>query len=81
MGIRNLIQLREGADTDPWFRAGVPQMRNEIKDNASNDFYFSYHHSAADTMSIMDAEDMDDNVIMIASMMYLIADLDVTLPQ
>lgn len=55
-------------------------MKNKIVDNASHDFYFTYHHSAADSMLMMNADDMDDNVVAIASMMYLIADMDEDLP-
>lgn len=51
-------------------------MNNRIIDNENHDFYFTYHHSAADAMTMMDANDMDDNVVAIASMMYLIADMD-----
>lgn len=56
-------------------------MRNLIADNKSNDFYFRYHHSAGDSMSMMNADDLDDNVVAIASMIYLIADNDETLPK
>ena len=28
--------------------------------------YFTYHHSGGDTMDVMDPDDMDDNVVMIA---------------
>jgi len=55
---------------------GTPLMNNRISDNENHDFYFTYHHSAADAMTMMDANDMDDNVVAIASMMYLIADMD-----
>lgn len=60
---------------------GIPTMRNLIADNATEDFYFTYHHSAGDSMTMMDADDLDDNVVAIASMMYLVADLDETLPR
>jgi carboxypeptidase Q len=60
---------------------GVPMLRNLIEDNESNDFYFTYHHSAGDSMYMMNPEDMDDNVIAIASIFYLIADLDKPLPR
>jgi carboxypeptidase Q len=56
-------------------------MRNLVSDNGTNDFYFTYHHSAGDSMTMMNADDMDDNVVAIASIFYLIADADVTLPR
>ena len=68
-------------DTQPLGAAGIPMMRNEIADNETMDYYFTYHHSAGDSMYMMDADDMDDNVVAIASMFYLVADLDESLPR
>lgn len=68
-------------DSSPFYNAGVPVMRNEIEDTPSEDFYMTYHHSAGDSMYMMDADAMDDNVVMIASMFYLVADLDISLPR
>jgi carboxypeptidase Q len=60
-------------DNGPLGEQGVPMMRNEIEDNETNDFYFTYHHSAGDTMTMMNPEDMDDNVVAISSIFYLIS--------
>ena len=60
---------------------GVPMMRNEIEDTEDHDFYFTYHHSAGDSMYMMNASDMDDNVVAIAQMFFLVADLDSSLPR
>jgi carboxypeptidase Q len=60
---------------------GVPILNNKIIDNESHDFYFTYHHSAGDSMLMMNAEDLDDNVVAIANLMYLIADLDEPIPK
>jgi carboxypeptidase Q len=68
-------------DTEPLEAAGIPVMRNEIADNASQDYYFTYHHSAGDTMNVLNPEDMDDNVAAIASIFFLVADLEETLPR
>jgi carboxypeptidase Q len=78
-----LIIYGDGDSVDSGYFApyGVPIMRNEIKDTTDNTFYFSYHHSAADSMTMMNPDDMDLNVVAIASMMYMIADADVTLPR
>lgn len=68
-------------DTEPLGALGVPIMRNEIEDTADGAYYFSYHHSGGDTMDVMNPDDMDDNVVAIASMFFLVADLDQTLPR
>ena len=63
-------------DTTPLWEAGVPVMRNEITDTPDSAYYFTYHHSAGDTITMMNPDDMDDNVVAIASMFYLVADLE-----
>ena len=40
-------------DTGPLYQKGVPTMANVVKDNESHDYYFSYHHSAGDSMTII----------------------------
>lgn len=79
----DLIHDNDGemTDTSPLHSAGVPVIRNLIDDNLTNDYYFSYHHSAGDTVSILDAEDMDSNVKGIASLFYILADMDEKLPR
>lgn len=54
-------------------------LRNLPKDTPDNQFYFRYHHSAGDSMSIMNPDEMDSNVLGIAGMLYILADLDKTL--
>jgi len=57
-------------------------MKNEIWDvDAAHDFCFTFHHSAGDTMDVMDPDQMDDNVIAIASVFYILADLDDHFPR
>lgn len=71
-------------DTTPLYNAGIPQMINILDDPLSqtyNDQYFYYHHSAADTISVLTQSAMDSNVIGIASMFYTIADLPEMLPK
>lgn len=53
-------------------------LRNLPKDTSDSEFYFRYHHSAGDSMSIMDPDEMDSNVLGIAGMLYILADLDKT---
>lgn len=56
-------------------------MANKVYDTLDRKFYFTYHHSAGDSMSIMDADDMDSNVVGIAAMFFILADLDNTIPR
>ena len=81
MGMNSILYNSGMVDTGPLGVAGVPLMRNEILDTPDHYYYFSYHHSAGDTMNVMNADDMDDNVVAIASMFFLVADLDETLPR
>ena len=54
-------------------------IKNLISDTDSHDYYFKYHHTAGDTVSIMNPDDMDSNVVGIATFLYIIADLDKSL--
>ncbi|CAD8145035.1 unnamed protein product [Paramecium pentaurelia] len=69
-----------GVDTKPLGDKGVPLMRNIYKD-PNDDYYFKYHHSAGDTMNILNPDEMDSNVFAISSMMYIIADNPERLPK
>ena len=84
MGIVNASVVNdkgEAVDTGPLFDKGVPTMANYIEDNESHDYYFSYHHSAGDSMTVMNADDLDSNVLGLATMMYILADLENTIPR
>ena len=70
----------EAVDTGPLLEKGVPTMANIVKDNDSHDYYFRYHHTAGDSMSVMDPDDMDSNVVGLAAMMFILADLEQTIP-
>ena len=50
-------------------------MANVVEDNVSHDFYFAYHHSAGDSMTMMSPDDLDSNVLGVATMFYILADL------
>lgn len=56
----------------------MPILNNIVKDSQDHEFYFKYHHSAGDSMTMMDPDDMDSNVAGIAAMLYIVADLDTT---
>lgn len=77
--------LGVATDISPLINKGVPGMINIIDNNPLNDNYdvdyFNYHHSAADTVSILDPTDMDSNVIGIAQVFYYIANLPSKLPR
>ncbi len=72
----------EMADSEVLFeKHGIPVIRNIVKDTPDSAYYFAYHHSAGDTVSVLDKDDLDSNVLGIASLFYLIADSDETLPK
>jgi carboxypeptidase Q len=80
----DLVTFGDGgnSDNEPLFdNYQIPQMSNKIKDTSDEQLYFTYHHSAGDSMSVMNPHDMDRNVILIAGMMYMIADLPGTIPR
>ena len=54
-------------------------MANVVEDTPDGHFYFSYHHTAGDSMTIMNPDDMDSNVLGMAALFYILADLDVTI--
>ena len=56
-------------------------MINLIKDTEDHSYYFAYHHSAGDTMSVLDPKLLDGNVLGIAAMFYMLADLDQSIPK
>jgi len=68
-------------DTTPLYKNGIPVVRNLIKDSPDSKFYFTYHHSAGDTVSVLDKDDMDRNVAAIASLFYIIADMPDRFPR
>lgn len=75
-----VLIISSGVDTKPLGDRGVPLMRNIYKD-PNDDYYFKYHHSAGDTMNILNPDEMDSNVFAISSMMYIIADNPERLPK
>ena len=54
-------------------------MANIVQDSPDHKYYFTYHHTAGDSMLVMSPDEMDSNVIGIAAMFYILADLDVTI--
>lgn len=79
----NTVRYGDGimVDTTPLYQKGIPVVRNLIKDTPDEKFYFTYHHSAGDSVSVLDTNDMDSNVAAIASMFYIIADFPFRIPR
>lgn len=80
---KNVSADGEAVDTGPLYAVGIPTMVNLVTDDDDNKFhkfYFTYHHSAGDSMTIMNADDLDSNVLGIASMFYILADLENSIP-
>ena len=66
------------ADVEPLYEKGVPIFNNIIQDTPDHSFYFKYHHTAGDSMTMMNTDDLDSNVVGIAAFLYIIADLETT---
>jgi carboxypeptidase Q len=83
LDIKN-VQFDQGemTDTEPLLNGyKVPAMRNLVGESADDRYYFTYHHSAGDTVSVLEPEAMDKNVAAIACLFYIIADLPNKLPK
>lgn len=66
-----------GADIGPIMREGVPGMGL----NVDSSRYFWYHHTAADTIDKLNAEDYKKCIATMAVMAYVAADMDQSLPR
>jgi len=76
-GIANRSERSEGADVSPLDAAGVPTLA-PIQDNRT---YFSYHHTAADTLDKVVPRELAENSAVMAVLAYAIANLPETLPR
>lgn len=68
-------------NTGPLLEKGVPTMVNIVSDTPSHDYYFQFHHTAGDSMTVMNADDLNSNVVGIAAMFFILADLGNTIPR
>lgn len=66
-----------GADIGPLMREGVPGMGLRVDGSR----YFWYHHTPADTIDKLNAEDYNKCIATMAVMAYVAADMDQRLPQ
>jgi carboxypeptidase Q len=76
-GIMRQSQGAEGADVSPLDTAGVPTLA-PIQDNRT---YFSYHHTAADTLDKVVPRELAENAAVMAVLAYAIASLPEPLPR
>lgn len=70
-------QSSAGSDIDVVQDLGVPI--GEPYQVANN--YFWYHHSEGDWLNVLKTEDLDQNLAIFASTIYVLADLSVPLPK
>jgi carboxypeptidase Q len=76
LGAGNYSDYGYSADVEPLHEKGVPIFNNMVQDSPDHAFYFRYHHTAGDSMTMMNSDDMDSNVVGIASFLYILADLE-----
>jgi Zn-dependent M28 family amino/carboxypeptidase len=60
-----------GADIEPIVKAGVPGLGLRVDGRT----YFDYHHTEADTLDKVDADDLAKDVAAVATIAYVLADL------
>jgi carboxypeptidase Q len=80
----DLLRRNDGfsSDINPIYRKHkVPIMRTLNVDTKEMENYFTYYHSAADSMNILNPDDLDRNVCAIASMFFILADVPWKLPR
>jgi len=56
-------------------------MAKVVNDTKTLDSYFKFHHSAGDSMTMMDPDELDTSVVGIAAMFFILADLENTIPR
>jgi hypothetical protein len=66
-----------GADIEPMEKAGVPAF-SPIQDSR---FYFSYHHTAADTLDKIVPKELAENAAVVAVTAYALANSEQPLPR
>lgn len=66
-----------GPDIDIWAKRGFPaaSLLNE------NSRYFWWHHSAGDSMAVLNSDELDMNCALFAATAYIIADLSIDMPK
>ena len=77
IGSDNISRGGGGADIGPIMREGVPGMGLMVDGSR----YFWYHHTAADTIDKLSAEEYNKCIATMAVMAYVAADMEDTLPR
>lgn len=77
VGSNEITRGGGGADIDPIMQKGVPGMGLSVDGSR----YFWYHHTPADTIDKLNAEDYKKCVATMAVMAYVVANMDRTLPR
>jgi carboxypeptidase Q len=77
IGSGNITQGGGGADIGPIMREGVPGMGLVVDGSR----YFWYHHTAADTIDKLSAEEYNKCIATMAVMTYVAADAEKTIPR
>mmetsp|Transcript_10792 Transcript_10792/g.16270 ORF Transcript_10792/g.16270 Transcript_10792/m.16270 type:complete len:501 (-) Transcript_10792:41-1543(-) len=81
LGPIEVVQGGAGADVSPLIkRGGVPGAGVQVTGHVPNQ-YFWYHHTNADTIDHIDESDFQKCVGAVASLIYVIADMDENLPR
>jgi carboxypeptidase Q len=75
-GILNLVE-HCGADIEPMEKAGVPTFA-PLQDSR---FYFSYHHTAADTLDKIVPKELSENSTVVSVLAYALANTEQPLPR
>jgi carboxypeptidase Q len=70
--LTNIIENGASSDTAEWVKEGVPGM--ELY--SYNENYFDFHHTHGDTMTVLDADDLDMATVLWATVAYTVASLD-----
>ncbi len=65
-----------GEDTIWWSRDGNPHFS---LDHDRDEYYFTFHHTQADTMTVYKPEDLDFTSAIYAAYVHVIANLDKTI--
>jgi carboxypeptidase Q len=71
LGANRTTKGHGGSDIGPMTPAGVPTVGLEV----DNRLYFDYHHSQADTLDKVDAQQLADDVAAVAVLAYVVADM------
>ncbi len=72
LGARQIIPGQGAADVSPMVQYDVVVMGHEVEQST----YFHYHHTPADTLDKIDPHDLSRNVAMLATVAYVLADME-----